>query len=187
MIIHTPDSAWAREATKWESQISTMGPGLRPYVKRDYPMMLHRAAQLASGGIEIVETLTVDDADHHRRMERNGFRATPLEAIEALTGQQLEYAKLAAEREWEKTHRLSPRAVAEVTAAEDEAGAVHLPTIDETPHGLRGEHVTSDREIALQAELDRLKAQLAAAPPVKKGWPKGKPRGARPKAAEVAS
>lgn len=137
-IVHVPESAWAKEATKWEAQGSTMGPGLRPYVKRDYPMMVHRAAQLSKGGIDIVETQIVDDEAHRTRLDHQGFRATPLEAIEALMVQQAEHAALAAEREFEKRNRLSPRAAAEVTAVEDAAGAEHLPTIHETPVRRRG-------------------------------------------------
>lgn len=137
-VVHIPDSAWAKEATKWEAQGSTMGPGLRPYVKRDYPMMLHKAWQRPSGGVEILHTQIVDDVDQRTRFEANGYRATPLEALAALEVQQTEFATLAAERAYEKQHRLSARAVAEVTRAEEDAGANHLPTIAETPHGLRG-------------------------------------------------
>ena len=174
MIVHVPESAWALEATKWEAQGSTMGPGLRPYVKRDYPMMLHKAWQRPSGGIDILDTQIVDDEDHRTRLEANGYRATPLEAIDALVSQQAEFAKLAAEREFEKTYRLSARAAAEVALAEDAAGAQHLPTIPETPHGVRGVHVTSDRELALEAELNTLKAQMAPAreAPKRRGRPK---------------
>ena len=114
-----------------------MGPGLRPYLKRDYPMMLHKAAALPKGGIEIVEYQIVDDADHRTRLEAQGFRATPLEAIEAVTAQQTEFATLSAERAFD-VRRLSPRAQAEVTVAEEAAGAQHLPTIEETPIQRRG-------------------------------------------------
>ncbi len=178
-IVHVPESAWAKEAIKWEAQGSLMGPGLRPYVKHDYPMMLYKAWQRPEGGLDIADTQIVDDEGHRTRLEANGYRATPLEAFDALEAQQTEFAKLSAEREWEKTHgRLSPRAIAEVTQHEEDAGAQHLPTIPETPHGLRGVHVTSDREIAMQAELDALKAQLAKATAPKK-------RGRKPKAKPV--
>ncbi len=137
-VVHVPDSAWAKEATKWEAENSLMGPGLRRYVKRDYPMMLHKAILLSTGGIDIVENQVVDDAEARARWERLGFRATPLEAIDALKAEQAEYATLAAEREYEKRRKLSPRAAAEVTAAEEDAGAQHLPTIPETPIKRRG-------------------------------------------------
>ena len=136
-IIHAPDSAYAKEMTKFEAQGSIMGPGLRPYEKRDYPMMLHLAAVLPRGGMDIVDQQIVGDADHRARLERQGFRATPLEALEALATQQTEYATLAAERTYE-AQRMSPGAQAEVVAAEDAAGAQHLPTIERTPIPTRG-------------------------------------------------
>ncbi len=176
-LVHVPESAWAKEATKWEAQGSEMGPGLRPYVKRDWPSCVYKAGQLPQGGLEIVDTRQIDQHEYDR-LHANGYRLTPLEALEVLEAQQTEFAKLSAEREWEKKHgRLSPRAIAEVTRAEDEAGAQHLPTIPETPHGLRGVPVTSDRELAMQAELEMLKAQLAqATAPRKRGRkPKAKP------------
>ena len=191
-IVHVPESAWAKEAIKWEAEGSIMGPGLRPYVKRDWPSWVYKAGQLPAGGLDIVDTRQIDQHEYDR-LHANGYRLTPLEALEALNGQQLEFAKLSAEREWEKTHgRLSPRAIEEVRAVEDDAGAQHLPTIPETPHGLRGVHVTSDREMELQqavrieaeqrtllqAELEALKAQLAQATAPKK-------RGRKPKAKPV--
>ena len=177
MILHSPDSEWAKEATKWEAQGSTLGPGLRPYVKRDWPSWVYKAGQLPAGGLDIVDTRQIDQHEYDR-LHANGYRLTPNEALEALDGQQLEFAKLSAEREWEKKHRLSPRAIEEVARAEDHAGAQHLPTIPETPHGLRGKHVTSDRELKLEAEMADLKAQLAKATAPKK-------RGRKPKAKPV--
>lgn len=156
-----------------------MGPGLRPYVKRDWPSWVYKAGQLPQGGLDIVDTRQIEQHEYDR-LHANGYRLTPLEALEALEAQQTEFAKLSAEREWEKKNRLSPRAITEVSQWEDEAGAQHLPTIPETPHGLRGVHVTSDREIAMQAELDALKTQLEQATAPKK-------RGRKPKAKPVVS
>ena len=90
------------------------------------------------GGIDIVSTAVVNTDRERQQLEHQGFRATPLDAIDALEAEQLEHATLAAEREHEKTHKLSPKARAEVTAAEDAAGSVHLPTIAETPVRRRG-------------------------------------------------
>ena len=154
-----------------------MGPGLRPYVKRDWPSWVYRAGALPEGGLDIVDSEQIDQHQFDRYRE-NGYRLTPLEALEALAAQQTEFATLAAEREYDKRKKLSPRAAAEVEAAEAAAGAQHLPTIEETPHGLRGEPVTSDRELRLEAELEALKAQIAqlAAP---------KKRGRKPKKAQA--
>ena len=173
-----PESAWAKEAIKWEAQSSLMGPGLRPYVKRDWPSYVYKAGQLPQGGLDIVDTRQIEQHEYDR-LHANGYRLTPNEALEALEAQQTEFAKLSAEREWEKKNRLSPRAITEVSQWEDDAGAQHLPTIPETPHGLRGEHITSVREIAtMQAELDALKALFAQARAPKK-------RGRKPKAKPV--
>ena len=137
MILHAPDSGYAQEMTKWEAQNSMMGPGLRPYLRRDYPMMMHRAETHLQGGRGIVETRIVADEHHRTLAEADGFRATPLEALEALEAQQTEFARLAAERAYE-VRRMRPRAQTEVLAAEEAAGAVHLPTIAETPIRRRG-------------------------------------------------
>ncbi len=175
----------------WEARDGVLGPAGRPYVKREYPMMLHKAKALVSGGIEITETQTVQTERERARLEPLGFRATPLEAIEALSATQTEHATLAAERNFE-VRRMSPRAQLEVAQAEAEAGAVHLPTIPETPHGPRGVPVpvrglnadeqalldnADDTIRALQAELEALRAELATARAVpaqarKRGRPK---------------
>ena len=131
-VLHPPDSAYAKEMTKWEAQGSILGPGLRPYVHRDYPMMVHLAAALSKGGVGIVERKIVDGPDARARAEQDGFRATPLEAIAALEEQQTEFGKLAAERAFE-VRRMSAKAQAEVVQAEADAGAQHLPTIAEKP------------------------------------------------------
>ena len=132
-IWHPPDSAYAAEMRKWEAQATELGPGLRPYIKRDYPMMLHLAGVAPQGGVVIIDTRIVEDADRRVIAEREGFRATPTEAIDALAVQQTEHAKLAAEREWEKRHTMSAKARVEVEAVEEAAGAKHLPTIPEKP------------------------------------------------------
>ncbi len=187
-VIHPPGSAYAKERVKWEAQASMMGPGLRPYVKADYPMVLYRGLQRDEGGIVLdPETITVDTEAQRTLKEQGGWRATPLEALGAIKAQNLEFAKLAAEGHWEE-RRMSPGAQAEATAARADFDN-HLPSVPETPHGLRGEVVLTDREIQLQAERDQFKAmledvqrQLATATPIapkRTGWPKGKPRGKR--------
>ena len=137
-VLHSPDSNYAKEMIKWEAQGSLLGPGLRPYVKRDYPMMLHLAGQFPQGGVGILDTRVVESELQREQVESQGFRATPLEALEAFKTQQTLYATLSAEREWEKRHRMSPHAREEVEAIEDEAGAQHLPTIPERSRKPRG-------------------------------------------------
>lgn len=140
-VVHAPDSEYAKEMTKWEALPSVLGPGLRPYVKRDWPCMVYRAQALPAGGIEIVESDTADDEQHYGRLKPRGFRLTPADAIAAVHAQQTEAATLAAERGYDKQHKLSPQARAEVQAQEDAAGSQHLPTIPETPIKKRGRPV----------------------------------------------
>ena len=157
MIIHPPDSGYAQEMGKWEAQPSMLGTGLRPYVKHHFPMMLHRVGARPQGGLDVVETVTVgnvtctkeglpisgqDDESMRRHYYALGFRDTPLEALEAFEAEQLEHARLAAEREYDKQKKLSPRAAAEVQAIEDESGARHLPMIPETPIAGKPDTVT---------------------------------------------
>lgn len=133
-VVHTPDSAYAKERVKWEAYPTECGPGKRTYERRDYPMMLHLAGPPASGlgAAEIVKTLTVGSEIEAESYRSQGFRPTPLEAIEYFAAQQLEFATLAAERNSEM-RRMSERANAEVAAVEAAAGAQHLPTIPEQP------------------------------------------------------
>lgn len=133
-VLHSPDNAFSKESVKWEAQTSAMGPGLRPYVKRDYPMMLHLAGP-PKGGLgapEIIETIEVGSEREASAHESRGFKPTPLEALAHYDAQLTEFATLAAERNSE-VRRASERAKAEVEQAEAAAGAQHLPTIQETP------------------------------------------------------
>ena len=135
-VLHSPESPYAKEATKWEAQHTSMGPGLRPYVRREYPMMLHlagRTGQGKSGAPVIIEQVVLEDDRQMDYYKSRGFRETPLEAIDALTAQEKEFAELAAERAYEVHHtKLSQKAIDEVAAAEAAVGG-HLPTVPETP------------------------------------------------------
>lgn len=159
-VLYAPDSAYAKEMIKHEAQYSPYGPGLRPYVYRDYPMMLHRAGRPAGGmGIdEIVETCTVESEREETQKRHEGFRRTPGEALASFTAQQFEIAELAAERNFYE-RRMTPKAQAEAEMANANAGG-HLASVPETPIVRRQAH---------------------------KGWPKGKPRGRRAQPAASAA
>lgn len=133
-VLYAPESAYAKEMVKHESQHTQMGPGLRPYVYREYPMMMHKAGPPASGlgAITVIETTVVNSEKDEAKQRSLGFRRTPLEAIADYDGQALEIAKLAAEIEYDKAHKLSPAAIAEVESAQ-EAVAGHLATVPVTP------------------------------------------------------
>lgn len=134
-VLHSPESAFAKESVKWEAQHSSMGPGLRPYVRRDYPMMLHKAGRVGQGGSGepvIVETEIIESESKYDYYRGIGFRETPLEALQAVEDQEREYATLAAERQYEVKNKLSGKAIAEVTEAEAVALG-HLPSIPVRP------------------------------------------------------
>lgn len=133
-VLYPPDTPYAQEMVKHEAQGSTMGPGLRPYVYRRYPLMMHKAGRPENslGKHVIVETCEVESENAEDLARHQGFMPTPLEAIEFLDAQRLEIAKLAAEIDYEKKHKLSPRAVAEVEAAQ-QAHHGHLASVPVTP------------------------------------------------------
>ena len=134
-LLHSPQSNESKERVKWEAQYSPFGPPGRPYVKRDYPMMLYLAGRPENGmGPDCIleqETVDVHESGREEFLRSRGFRETPLDALAAFQGQQLEFAKLAANLEHQKQH-MSPKAAAEIDAAQD-ASATHLPMVPETP------------------------------------------------------
>src|SRR5712691_428563 len=128
-VLYAPDSAYAKERVKHEAQYTEMGPGLRPYVKRDFPMMLHKAGR-PSGGLgadEIIETCIVEGVRELSAKQHEGFRPTPGEALEAFAAMQFEIAELAAERNFHE-RRMSPKAQVEAEAANEAAGG-HLAEV----------------------------------------------------------
>lgn len=133
-VLYPPDTPFAKEMVKWEAQGSTMGPGLRPYQFRPLPAWMFKAGRPENklGKHVITEERYVESEAEADTAWHLGFRATPLEAIDLLEAETLEIAKLAASLEYEKTHTLSPKAVAEVEAAQ-QAHHGHLPTVPVTP------------------------------------------------------
>ena len=88
---------------------------------------------LPGGGQGLIASEEAKTPDQRHAFETRGFRMEPLDAKTAFEAQQLEIAKLAAEREYEKRHGMSANARAEVEATEDAAGSQHLPTIASVP------------------------------------------------------
>lgn len=134
-IVHSPAAPESRERVKWEAQNGPYGYAKRPYVKRDYPTMMYLAGRPESGiGPDtILESELVDEpGSHYDFLHGRGFRETPTDALAAFKAQSQEFARLAANLEYQKQNELSPRAAAEVEAAQD-ASPTHLPMVPVTP------------------------------------------------------
>lgn len=146
-ILRDPKSPEAQERRKFEAQYSEFGPPGRPYVKRDYPMMLHKAGRPSGGmgGPIIVEHQEVGSEREADAYRSQGFRPTPLEALEVWESQQFEYAELAAERNHDVLvrNRHSEAAQREISVAESQA-VDHLPSVPTTPIKPRAKSVSSD-------------------------------------------
>ena len=142
-ILVDPDTAEAKERVKWEAFPSKFGNGQRPYEFREYPKMLHKAGRPDNGmgAHVIVEQRVAESRAEEDRWRGEGFRGNPLEAIDALEAQRLEFAKLAAEINYEQKNKLSDRASAEVDAARavhSNPVSLHMPGVPETPIKRRG-------------------------------------------------
>lgn len=118
---------------KWEAYPTASVPNpLRPYVKRDYPMVMYRAVRPDAGGACIIKDSTLVSGDlEFDQQWKAGFYPTPLEAIDGIVKQELEYAKLAAARAFQE-RRMSPQAQAEAAAIDSETDQ-HVPGIAPTP------------------------------------------------------
>ncbi len=133
-VLYPPDSPYAQEMVKWEAQGSTMGPGKRPYEFRPLPMWLFKAGRPANGlGADVIVDERYCESDSEAETAWHlGFREKPTEALALLEAERLEIAKLAANLDYQKKNTLSPKAVAEVEAAQA-AHPGHLPSVPVTP------------------------------------------------------
>ena len=147
-ILRDPKSAEAQERVKFEAQYSVFGPGQRPYVKRDYPMMLHRAGRPAGGmgAPIIVEHQEVGSERERDSYASQGFRATPNEAIEAWEAVQFEFAELAANRNYDVAHGKHSEAAQREIAVAEANTADHLPSMPVTPIKPRQRAATAAQE-----------------------------------------
>lgn len=132
--ISLPQSTeYAKEMAKWEAYPSQWGPAGRPYKFQVFPKMLYKAEQ----GGEMLHC-TVQNEDEQRKEEAKGYAETQERALDLLNRDHREAATLAAGRNFEiEKGRISPKAAAEVRAAEAEYGARHLPEVKEQPRRKR--------------------------------------------------
>ncbi len=140
-IQRSQEDAWTREMAKWEQRPVLVngtyiepipyeqgGKGGMPF--QPYPKMLYRA-ESADGGPRICDTTIVQDEGQERVALGQGWSDGQEAALAAVTAQQLELAKLAANRAYQDRW-MSEKARAEA-AAVDEQTMQHLPAIPETP------------------------------------------------------
>jgi|SRR5213592_429459 len=131
-ILWGPQSDYARERRKWEAYPTQYGEPERPFVFREYPLMLYRAKRRPEGGKDpILEHVTVEDEQQERNMQSRGWVRGPDHAITALEDSERGLAQAAAERAYQDK-RMSERAKEE-SAKVDEATISHLGEIKETP------------------------------------------------------
>lgn len=132
-LAYTPESAYAQERVKWESQYTSLGPPGRPYEHQEYPKRLYKA--LDAQGREF-EPIDVGSDTEEQNMLSRGFRAGRDHAIEALLARQKDVAEAAANRAFHE-QRMSDKARREAAAADD-ATPNHLPEVPRTPVRRRG-------------------------------------------------
>lgn len=145
-VLHVPETREAAERRKWEaSPFTPWGAGERPYVYRDYPLMMHKAGRPVDaegnpklGAIVIRETVTVDTEDQERRRNQDGFHRNPAEAVLMFEKTFTEHAKLAAELNHEQINKLGHLASAELDAARAAHADYHMPAVPTTPIRKRG-------------------------------------------------
>jgi hypothetical protein len=136
-IVHTSDSAHARELAKWESHPTPQCPNpLRPYVYSPVPAMCYYAERPVGGGQISFKSEIAHTEDEIANMRSRGWGVGQLEAIQELESRERGLAVAAAERHHVE-RRMSERARAE--AEEYDASVIeHVGEIPETPVRRRG-------------------------------------------------
>lgn len=135
-VLHSPESAFAREMASHNAHHSEYGAPGRPYEYRPFPTRMYRAWRNPNGGkIEIKDAETAEDDTMRRNLESRGFVwGGQQAAVEAWEQREREEATAAAERNYDVAHgKHSERAQQEIAAAESAAGAKHLGEVPETP------------------------------------------------------
>ncbi len=128
--IHTIDSAYAKEMRKHEANYSQFGPPGRPHTFREYPTMMYRAGRLDHGPIGILDAQVAESEAERSNLESLGFvHGGQGEAIKAFEKQQLEYATIAAARNYEDRN-MGDKAKVE-SAWVESTNTEHIPAIPE--------------------------------------------------------
>lgn len=127
-VVYTPDSAYAKEAVKWEATHTSYGPPGRPYEYREYPKRVYKALDAQGREFESVE---VTDENEERNLLSRGFCVGQDNAVAAFLAGQTSVAEAAANRAYHE-QRMSEKARAEAQAY-DASTPDHVPVIPEKP------------------------------------------------------
>ena len=135
MILHSPDSAHAKELAKWEQQPTPSVPqpvgwadgGRYPRRFEEYPKMLYRAGRPTAAGVYVTDSRVVATETEERLARGQGFHDGQQAAIDAVHQADQALATAAAERAY-TDRRMSPNAQAEA-AEVDATTADHVGDI----------------------------------------------------------
>lgn len=128
-VAYSPDSAYAKEMVKWESQHTQYGPPLRPYEFREFPKRLYKAIRPLAGGTVTFDGRDAGDENEERNLLSRGYRCGQDTALAALDKADFAVAEATANRHYHDA-RMGEQARREAEAA-DNATAAHVPVIPE--------------------------------------------------------
>lgn len=148
-IQRAQEDSWTKEMARWEQRDVMVGGtfvqaipfengGRKDAPHAEYPKMLYRG-ESADGGPRIAGCKIVSDDSQERMACGQGWSVTQEAAIAAVAAQQLEFAKLAANRAY--NDKWMSDGAKEEARRVDESTMNHLPTIPETPIKKRGRPV----------------------------------------------
>lgn len=153
-VVHAPETEYAKEMRKWNSQYSEFGPPGRPWGSKDgpggeFPKRLYKATRQPDGA-RTFEGFTVGDEHEQRNMLSRGFCDGQQSALDALAAEERIHAELAAEINHDARHGMGERARGEVERAQEAHGARHLPEVPVTPIRKRGRPVKAAADPAIR-------------------------------------
>ena len=151
-IMHSPQSAWSKEMSKWEMRPVQIGDSMvMPLPKSqggragdadihlEYPKLLYKAGRPTGTGVQITGYIQVHDASEQRIQEGQGWHDGQQRAIDAVHRDDQVLAQQAANRNFHD-RRMSENAQAEAHAAESQSSQ-HLGEIPRKPIKKRGRPV----------------------------------------------
>lgn len=145
-VAHSQASAYVKEMQKWEMRPVMIGDtmimplpmekgGRADAPHQEYPKMLYRAER-ADGGPKIAGFIIADTEREASTYLSRGWNLTQDGAIAAVHAQDVEFARLAANRAYQE-RTMSEKARQEAADYEGES-MVHTPVIPEVPIKRRG-------------------------------------------------